>query len=138
MPTAVEGGGQPNTNNLKRVFFGNGALTKGEAVSVVMGTVPNGNLLGPAEAAADAFDSVGHDGFPISRAAQDNASFHLAAGHGFSHRPDKIRIITRGFGFGSDIAYGVTIGEQHGLDLFLVGKTCVVGSDGDDEFFHGM
>ena len=44
-----------------------------------MRTIPDGDLLSPAEAAAHAFDAVGDDGLAVAGAAQDDAALEFTA-----------------------------------------------------------
>jgi starch synthase len=45
-------------------------------------------------------------------------------------------VIAGGLGIGPTILYGVSGGQEHGLDFLFVGKACVIGTDGDGEVFH--
>jgi hypothetical protein len=76
--TALKSGFKPHFNNLQGFLFRDGALAKGEAVAIVVGAIPNRDLFVPAEAAADAFDAIGHDGFTVAGAAQNDAAFDFA------------------------------------------------------------
>src|SRR5688572_11853318 len=136
VPAALKLRRKPYFDDLECVLLADGALAEGQAVAVVMRAVPDRDLLGPAKAAAYALHAVGDDGLAVARAAQHDAPFKLAPGHGFSDRPDEIRIVTGCVGSRPEVADGVPFGEKHGLDLLLVGETGVIRADGDGEFLH--
>ena len=128
---AFERGREPDLYDVQGLGLGDGALAEGETVGVVVGAVPDGDRFVPAEAAADAFDAVGDDGFAVAGAAEDDAAFHFAAGDGLGDGADEVGVVTARLGVGAEIADGVAGGEEHGFDGFLVGEAGVVGTDGD-------
>ena len=64
-----------------------------EAVGVVVGAVPDGDLLVPAEAAADPFDSVSDDGLSVAGAAEDDAALNFTSSDRFGDGADEIRVV---------------------------------------------
>src|SRR5438105_1761465 len=94
-----------------------------------MRATPDGDLLAPAQAAADPADPVGDHRLAIARTAEDDAPFELAAGHRFSYGTNEIGVVDRGLGRGAEVTNDVPVGGQHGLDGFFVGKTCVIGAE---------
>src|SRR5690606_32867707 len=90
---AFERGGEPDADDVQRLLNRHGALAEGEAVGVVVGTVPDGDLLVPAEPAAHALDAVGGDGFTVAGAAEHDAALVFAGGDGAGDRENVIRII---------------------------------------------
>lgn len=132
VPAALEFGGEPGFHDPERLILGDGALADGEAVGVVVGAAPDRGLFVPAEAAADAAHAVGDHGLAVARAAEDDAAFEFAAGHGPGHGIDIIGIVGgRGLVIGAEIMDRVPLGEKEGLDGLLVGEAGVVGTDGD-------
>lgn len=134
---AFEGGGEPGADDGEGLFDGDGALAEGEDVGVVVGAVPDGHLLVPAEAAAHAFDFIGDDGFAVAGAAEDDAVLELAAGDRFGGGANPVGIVAGGVGVGAEVLHGVAVGKEHGFDGFLVFEAGVVGADGDGVFGSG-
>src|SRR5664280_2403784 len=136
VPAAFEGRLEPHAHDRECQFLGNGACSQGKDVGIVVRPAPDGGLLVPADAAADAADPVGDDRLAVARTTQHNAALVFASGDRLGHGADEIRIVTWGVGIRAEIADGMTSRAQHGLDGFLVVKACVVGSDGDGEGAH--
>ena len=137
MAAAFEFGGEPDFYDFQRLGFGDGAFSEREHVAVVVRAIPDGDLFVPAETAAHAFDAIGHDGFAVARAAENDAAFKLATRDGFGGWPDEIGIIAGGVAVGAEIAYCMAFGLKHFFDAFFIFKTGVVGPDGDGECLHG-
>jgi hypothetical protein len=132
MAPAFKLSGEPDFHNLDGLILGNGALPDGKAITVVMGAVPDGGLFVPAEAAADAAHAVGDNGFAITRTAEDDAALKLAARDSFGHGADEIRVIGgRRFVVRAEVAHRMTLGEEQGLDDFLIGEAGMVGANGN-------
>jgi hypothetical protein len=119
-----------------RLFLRNRALAEGQHIGIVMGAIPDRHLLGPTHAAPDGLDPVGHDGFAVARTAEHNAPLILAPRHSLSHGTDKVRIVAGFRRVGAEIAHGMPLAEQVGLEGFLVLETGVVRADGDGELLH--
>ena len=131
--TTFKRSGEPDFYDVQGFGFGDGTLAEGEAIGIVVLAVPDGDLFVPAEAAADAFDTVGDDGFAVAGAAENDAALDFAAGHGFGDGADEIRVVAARFRVRAKIAHGVAGGQEHGFDGFFVGEASVVGTDGDGE-----
>ena len=136
MSTPFKRGGKPYSYDLKGFLFRNSSLAKGQAIAVVVGAIPDSDLLRPTKAAADAFYPIGDDGLAVAGATENDPALNLAAGDRLGHGTDEIGIIARGLGVGAAIADRVAFGQEHGLDLFLVGEAGVIRADGDGESFH--
>lgn len=115
MLAAFEFGGEPDLHDAQGLGFGHGALAEGEDVAVVVGAVPDRNLLRPAQAAADALDLVGGDGLAVAGAAQDDAALVVAAGDGFRGRADEVGVVAGLGGPGPEVMDGVALGEDMAL-----------------------
>jgi hypothetical protein len=137
MAPALELRRQPGFHDLERLGLGNRPLADREAVGVVVRTIPNRELFVPANAATHAFDAIGDDGLAIARTTENDTALEFAGGDGTGDREAKVWVVTGSVRVRSKIAHGVTLGEQHRLDCFLVGEARVIGADGDGEFFHG-
>src|ERR1044072_3767159 len=83
VPPAFERRRQPDAHDGERLGFADGALAERQHVGVVVRSVPDGDLFGPADAAPDAADAVGHHRFAVARSAEDDAALELAAGDRF-------------------------------------------------------
>lgn len=102
-----------------------------------MRAVPDGDLLVPTEAAADAFDAVGDDGFAVTGATEDDASVVVACGYGLGDWANEVGVIAGCGGVGSEVFDGVALGFEVGDDRLLVNVARVVGADRNGEFAHG-
>ena len=66
---SFEFGGEPGVDDVEGVLLGDCAFAEGEYVAVIVGAIPDGELLVPADAATYAGDAVGGDCFAIARAS---------------------------------------------------------------------
>ena len=133
MTASVERGLQPNAHDLKRGRLVNRALSQRKHIGVVVRPRPLRSLLIPTQGAADARNFIGHDGLAVSRTAEDDAPFTLAARDRFSRWPDENRIVHWRRARRAEVAYLVPSLRKVPLDYFFVSKAGVVGSNGN---FH--
>src|SRR5258708_7523001 len=98
-----------------------------------MSAVPDGDLLSPAETAANALHAICDNRFTVAGASENDAALKLSTRDRFSHGANKIRIVARCLGVRAEVAHGVSFREEKFDDLLLVSKTGVIGCDGDSE-----
>ncbi len=136
MASSLEIGGQPSVDDFESFCFAYGALADGEHVAVVVGAIPDGDLLVPAKAAADTFHAIGYDRFAVARTTQYDTAVVFACRYGFRHWTDKVWIVAGFGGISSVVLDRVTLALEVGNDGLLVDVARVVGADCDGEFAH--
>ena len=133
MPPTFEGRLEPNFYHLAGHFGGDQPLSDRNDIGVVMLTGQFRRLGIPTKGATNALNTVGDDGFAVSRTAQDNPSFEFSSAHCLSNRANKQWIINRFFGMRPEIGDAVAQFLQKVAQLLFVVETCVVGANGN---FH--
>lgn len=134
MATAFEGGGEEGVDDLEGGGEVHHALAEREDVGVVVETSEAGGFEIPAEAAADAAQAIGGDGFAIARAAEDDAALKPARSDSFGDGADEAGVIDGSLGMGAEV-FDLMPGSKEVLeDGLFVEVAGVIGADGD---FHG-
>lgn len=64
--TPFEISGKPCIHNVESFSLADRSLAQRQDIAIIMRSVPNGDLLVPAEPASDPRDAVGYDGFSIA------------------------------------------------------------------------
>src|SRR5437667_3366854 len=89
----------------------------------------------PTQGATDALNPIGHHGFAVARAAQNDAALELAGGDRLSHGPDEQWIIDGLLGMRPEIFHAVPGSLEKGAELFFILKASVIRSNGN---FHNV
>jgi len=131
---AFEGGGEEYVHDLESGGEIHHAFAQREDVGVIVEAGEAGRFQIPAEAAADAANAVGGDGFAIAGAAEDDAALEPARSHGFGDGADEAGVIDGLGGVGAEVFHFMSGGKEVLEDGLLIEKACVIGTDGD---FHG-
>src|SRR5579862_1797086 len=132
MPSTLERSDEPNFHDIQRQVLGNHSLANREDVAVIVRSAKARRLQAPAKGAADAVHLVGDYRFAVSRSAEHDAAFELAAGHRFRRGADEQRIIDRRFGAErAEIFHFVPERRQKRPNFLFVVKSGVIGTNGD-------
>src|SRR5438046_6587653 len=75
--SALELRGEPDPGDCERFGFADGALPDREDISVVVGPVPDGELLVPTHAATDSALTVGDNRFAVSRSTEHDPALEF-------------------------------------------------------------
>ncbi len=133
MAAAVERSFKPDTDDSQREFERNHSLTEREDIGIIMAASEPGGFLVPAEGTANAFHTIGDNGFPIPRTAEDDATFKFSAGDRFGNGADEQWIVCPCFRVGPEVLHGMSLSGEHGANLFFVLEPGMVRTDGN---FH--
>ena len=114
-------------------LLGDRAGADGDAVGIVMLFGELGRPFVPTKSAAHTLHLIGHDGFAITAAAQDNAAIRLPGGHGLGCGANKIGIIAGLCAMTAAVEHAVPACFQQLDDGRLEGEAGMVGADGYGE-----
>jgi hypothetical protein len=121
MAAAFERCVEPYSNKLKRSFESHHALPKGDHIRIVVLAAQTGGFNIPTQSATDTHNTIGHHGFTIAGAAEDNPTLEFAARHCLGYGPDEQGIIHGLLRMGSEIKDTVPqLGQQEADLLFIL------------------
>ena len=102
MSATFELSGEPGVNDSDCFFFGHLALANGDHITVTVLFGEARSLFVPDHGTSNPAESVGNDGF-VPTSADNNTIGMLTPGNSPCRRPDKVRIVYRIEGIGSEI-----------------------------------